>query len=119
MLIEKSGWANFFVIHSKGNKQEVDLSVWLTKNQEKMVSTQPDMIVQFAHHLSDYWRDSLHQDIAVNAEVWVSLNGRRSQLFVDPNIDLSSINNTWAEREFVIPMDSVISHSQFHSLDDD
>ena len=119
MLIEKSGWANFFVVHSKGNKQEVDLSAWLTKNQEKMVSTQPDMIVQFAHHLSDYWRDSLDQDIEVHAEVWVSLNGRRSQLFVDPNIDLSSINNTWAQREYVVPMDSVILPSQFYSLDND
>ena len=97
----------------------MDLSAWLTKNQEKMVSTQPDMIVQFAHHLSDYWRDSLDQDIEVHAEVWVSLNGRRSQLFVDPNIDLSSINNTWAHREYVVPMDSVILPSQFYSLDND
>ena len=78
-----------------------------------MVSSQPDMIVQFAGILRDKYKSIQDRDIKVRAEVWTSLNGRRSQLLIDPFRDLSKIENTWAERDYVLPIDSVISPTEF------
>ena len=47
MLIEKSGWANFFVVNLNGNRKEIELSSWLTKNQEKMVKHTQELINKF------------------------------------------------------------------------
>ena len=113
MLIEKPSWATFFIKDSTGKEEEINLSNWLTVAQEKMVSSQPDMIVQFAGILRDKYKSIQDRDIKVRAEVWTSLNGRRSQLLIDPFRDLSKIENTWAERDYVLPIDSVISPTEF------
>ena len=113
MLIEKPSWATFFIKDSTGKEEEVDLSDWLTVTQEKMVSSQPDMIVQFAGILRDKYKSIQDRDIKVRAEVWTSLNGRRSQLLIDPFRDISKIENTWAERDYVLSIDSVISPTEF------
>ena len=47
------------------------------------------MIVQYAHFLEDEWQQNGHQDVMVTAEVWSSLNGRRAQLLIDPEFDLT------------------------------
>ncbi|MDE0871463.1 MAG: HTTM domain-containing protein [Flavobacteriales bacterium] len=118
MLMEKSGWATLFVVDQNGREQPVSSEKWLTSNQIKMMSTQPDMLVQFAGHVKEQWRHNHGQDVKVRAETWVSLNGRRSQLFIDPFADLASISNDWNERSFVIPLDSIIRPKQFHLIKD-
>ncbi|MGV3640532.1 MAG: HTTM domain-containing protein, partial [Adhaeribacter sp.] len=52
MLMEKTGTAFFYVRDPKtGNETEIHNRSYLTANQEKMMATQPDMILQFAHLL--------------------------------------------------------------------
>ncbi len=52
MLMEKGGYAIFHVRDPEsGREGEVDNAAYLSPNQEKMMSTQPDMILQFAHPL--------------------------------------------------------------------
>lgn len=99
MLIEKSGWARFYVENQTGQREEVDLKKYLTPNQQKMLSTQPDLILQFA----DFIADQYEEEVGVYAEVYVSLNGRRSRIFIDPNRELSTIEDTWAPRDYVMP----------------
>ena len=99
MLIEKSGWARFYVENQKGQREEVDLKKYLTQNQEKMLSTQQDLILQFA----DFIADQYEEEVGVYAEVYVSLSGRRSRIFIDPNRELSTIEDTWAPRDYVMP----------------
>ncbi len=54
MLMEKSGAAYFTVKDKTGSQvYEVDNKKFLTPLQEKMMSTQPDMILQYAHHLAE------------------------------------------------------------------
>lgn len=101
MLIEKSGWAKFYIANEEGERQEVLLKNYLTPNQEKMLSTQPDLIIQFAHFL----REEFPESEGVYAEVYVSLNGRRSRIFIDPSRELSAIENTWAPRDYVMPFE--------------
>jgi hypothetical protein len=84
MLMEKNGAIDFGMKDARGNIFDIDEKQYLTPFQIKMVSTQPDLILQFARYIK-----LQHPDIkAVFAESYVSLNGRRSQLFFDPRLNL-------------------------------
>ena len=54
-----------------------------------MMATQPDMIADYARHLAAEARRAGHRDVEVRADVYVSLNGRPSRRFVDPDADLA------------------------------
>lgn len=109
MLIEKTGLAFFYV---KGEDMAQPLEVnnkdFLTINQEKMMSTQPDMIVQYAHHLKDYYESQGIKSPAITAKIYVTLNGRSSRLFVNPNIDLSAQKFEYKPKEWILPLNEKI-----------
>jgi hypothetical protein len=104
MLMEKAGYATFTVTDPQtGNSAEVDASELLPPHQERMMSTQPDMILQFAHHLEDEYRTQGLQDVEVRAKVYVTLNGRRSQLLIDPDRDLTTEKYNLKRRDWILP----------------
>lgn len=92
MLMEKAGTAQFTVTDTYGKFEVVDNLDFLTPYQEKMMSTQPDMIVQFAHHLVSTYaeRGFTQPEVRVNAQV--TLNGRRSTALIDPFTNLAEVN---------------------------
>ena len=108
MLMEKSGYASFYVENPESQTQlAINNRDYLTPFQEKMMSTQPDMILQFAHHLEGEFVDTIVErhgvEMAfkkpeVHAEVYVALNSRPHQLFIDPKHNLASIENDLTER---------------------
>ncbi|MBE2223060.1 MAG: HTTM domain-containing protein, partial [Anaerolineae bacterium] len=56
MLVEKTGHATFFVRNPETGREWIALpSDYLTLQQEKQMSFQPDMIVQFAHFLAEQY----------------------------------------------------------------
>ena len=68
MLIEKAGYAQFYIHEPKmDRKMLIETRNYLTPQQEKMMSTQPDMILQFAHYLSSEFKDSTIQE--TNGEI--------------------------------------------------
>ena len=81
-----------------------------------MVTSQPDMIIQFAGIVKEDFQKNKGENVKVRAEVWASLNGRRSQLLIDPFMDISTIENSWNRRGYVLPLDSVISPLDYMSL---
>jgi len=118
MLMEKAGWTTFFIQNEEGEEREFPTGSFLTPNQDKMMSTQPDLMVQTAKHIRQIWDDAYGEQVKVRAEVWASLNGRRSQLMVDPFEDLASLENGWEPRTFVLPLDSVIRPREFEAIKD-
>lgn len=91
MLVEKAGVARFVVTdRGTGQRWRIYPREFLTPRQEKMMSFQPEMIRQFAHHLAAEFERRGHRDVAVSAEVYVSFNGRRSAPLIDPGVDLSA-----------------------------
>jgi len=74
----------------------------MTPYQAKMVATQPDMILQFAHALRDE-AASKGQNVAIHAESWVSFNGRPMSRYVRPDVDLSTVEDGWGERWWLAP----------------
>ena len=111
MLLEKSGTAIFTVEdpHAK-RKFEVENSRFLTPYQEKQMAFQPDFILQFAHHLDEYYKEKLSTDnLRITVKSRVSLNGRKSQALISPETDLTKLRNSWSKKEWILPYEPQIS----------
>lgn len=101
MLMEKAGQA-FFVVHDPDTDRrwQIDPLDHLTKAQEKQMVTQPDMILQFAHYLKEVVRDTVpNAEVFCNA--YVTVNGRSSHSFIDPELDLGKVEEGWHEKKWV------------------
>jgi hypothetical protein len=104
MLMEKAGVTYFTVKDEKNNTSyEVNNMEFLTPLQEKMMSTQPDMIVKYAHHLAEEYSKRGVKKAAVYGEIYVALNGRRSTLFIDSTVDLAAQPLSWKHYTWVLP----------------
>jgi uncharacterized membrane protein YphA (DoxX/SURF4 family) len=96
MLMEKAGTAFFFVKDAQTGKEvEVDNKRHLTYMQEKMMATQPDMMVDYAKYLRNYYEQRGFQLPEVRASVFVTLNGKGSRPFIDEQVDLSKESNSF------------------------
>lgn len=104
MLVEKMGYAEFRLKNAEGKTWVADNDRFLTPNQERMMSTQPDMILQYAHFLKEYYQSKGEENVEVYADVYVSLNGRRSQKFVDASVDLGKINRGYSPKTWLLPL---------------
>lgn len=104
MLMEKSG-AAYFTVRDKSNNRTfaVNNAEFLTPIQEKMMSTQPDLLVKYAHLLKQVYLRRGLKDPGVYAEVYVSLNGSRSRLFVDTATDLAAEPINLKHKKWVLP----------------
>ncbi len=103
MLMEKAGYVTFHVKDpATGGESEVSASEYLTPNQEKMMATQPDMILQFAHFIRDQYRQQGIEQPIVQAEAYVTLNGRGSRLFLDPDVNLAKMEDGWQHKSWII-----------------
>jgi len=108
MLMEKAGYAIFHITDPKTNRTwEVNNYDFLTLNQEKMMSTQADMILQFAHYLEEYYQSKGIQDPIITVESYVTLNGSRTQLMIDPTADLTKLKDTFAPKKWIKPFNPV------------
>ena len=104
MLMEKAGKAFFHVKDSETGKEiEVTNGDYLTKNQEKMMSTQPDMILQFAHFLKKKYEMEGIKNPQVRVESYVTLNGSRSTLFIDSTVDLTKEKEGFLPKKWILP----------------
>ncbi|NND08152.1 MAG: HTTM domain-containing protein [Saprospiraceae bacterium] len=106
MLMEKAGHTTFKIVDQQGDKVEWATNYrHLTPQQEKMMSTQPDMILQFAHYLRDYYQERGFSKPQVYCNSKVTLNGRHSQPFIDPAVDLGDVKKTFPPMEWILPLE--------------
>lgn len=104
MLMEKAGTATFYVKNGEsGREGSVINHQFLNPHQEKQMAMQPDLILQFAHYLKEYYAQRGMEDPQVRAEVWVTLNARPARLLIDPALDLTEKKDTWAPKEWILP----------------
>ena len=104
MLMEKAGHITFHVSDPETDRSwQVQNWKYLTPNQEKMMATQPDMILQFAHYLKKEYQKEGIEDVKITAETYVTLNGRRSQLMIDPEVDLTEQQRGLAHKNWILP----------------
>ncbi|MDB5274252.1 MAG: deoxyribonuclease HsdR [Chitinophagaceae bacterium] len=104
MLMEKTGITFFHVKDiEKGESREIINSIFLTPFQERMMSTQPDMILQYAHFLHDTYEMGGIKDPVVTVESYVMLNGSASQLFIDKQVNLAKENESFRHKAWILP----------------
>lgn len=109
MLMEKAGYAQFKIKNTKtGDQFLVDNTDFLTPFQEKQMSTQPDFILQYAHYLGEHFASQGHKNIAVYAESYVALNGRLSQPYIDPDVDLMKEKESFRRKDWILPFNDTI-----------
>lgn len=102
MLMEKAGTATFYVRDSNTKREGMVVnSEFLNPHQEKQMAMQPDMILQFAHFLKNFYKEHGVHDPEVRAEVYVTLNARPSKLLIDPNINLPSLQDDWKPKDWI------------------
>lgn len=104
MLMEKAGDATFYVKDAKtGREGAVINRDFLNAHQEKQMAMQPDMILSFAHFLKQYYESQGIVNPRVRAEVYVTLNGRPSRLYLDSSIDLTRLQDNFAQKKWILP----------------
>ncbi len=104
MLMEKAGYANFKVIDPDTDRSfYVQNGNFLHPLQEKQMATQPDFILEYAHHLEQHYQREGIRDPQIYVESYVALNGRRSEPFIDPKVDLTTIKPSLKPKTFILP----------------
>lgn len=106
MLMEKAGYIVFHIYDPETGKiEQASNYKYLTETQEKQMSTQPDMILQFAHFLKEKYQEKGFLNPQISAESYVTLNGRRSKPFIDPTVNLVEIEEGWGHKTWVLPLE--------------
>jgi hypothetical protein len=104
MVREKNGSVTFYVRQeSTGRIFEIAPRRYLTLAQEREMAGQPDLILQFAHFLRQDFARRGFGPVSVRADALVSLNGRPMVRMIDPDVDLSLVEDGLAKARFVLP----------------
>jgi hypothetical protein len=103
MLVEKAGYAQFTVRDATGKQVVVDNRDFLTPLQEKMMSTQPDMMLQYAHILRDHYETKGFRAAQVYVDSYVAVNGRLGQPLVHSLTDLSKEQESFSPKPWILP----------------
>lgn len=108
MLMEKAGYTQFTIKDRTGKMAVANNAQFLTALQEKMMSTQPDMMIQYAHILRDYYTKNGFQSPEVYVDSYVALNGRLGRVFINPQIDLAKEGDSFSPKTWILPMNDEI-----------
>ncbi len=108
MLMEKAGYTQFTVKDVTGRQIVVNNNDFLTVFQEKMMSTQPDMIVQYAHILRDYYAQKGFVSPQVYVDSYVTLNGRLGKPLISPTTDLAKEKDSFKHKKWILPFNETI-----------
>lgn len=103
MLMEKSG-RTFFHVKDSDNSRKVIVEPrdYLSLVQEKQMSTQADMILEFAHFLEKEYIKKGYKDPIVNVESTVLLNGHKSGPLINKDLDLTLLKDGFKEKSWII-----------------
>lgn len=95
---------------------------FITPAQTARLSWYPDMVIQAAHYLARTVPRSGPRPLQVEARLFVSINGRRPELFADPTVNLAAETRSlmrprWLRpiREPLPPPGQNLSHDAFGS----
>lgn len=104
MVREKNGSITFVVRVPRANRTfYVAPHQYLTRLQEREMSSQPDLILQLAHRIRDDYAAKGLGPVEVRADTWVSLNGRAIRRLIDPNVDLARVEDGLGKADWILP----------------
>lgn len=109
MLMEKAGYAQFTVHDKQGHREVVNNQQFLTPLQEKMMSTQPDMLLHYAHILRDFYHQRGYNNPQVYVDSYVTLNGRMGKPLVEPTTNLAQEEESFKPKKWITSFDDTIT----------
>ena len=97
MMLRRQTTTPFFYITDPNNGEtyQVKLRDYIDSRQIARMGWRPDMVQQFAHYLAGARTRTGPEPLKVYARIFVSINGRKPQLFLDPNVDLAAEPHPW------------------------
>ena len=101
MLMEKNGYTELKVVDDKGQNYAVSNAEWLTPLQEKMMTTQPDFILEYAKILKKQYSKNGINVTECYAESYVSLNGRMPFRMIQNNVNLLAQKDGFSQYNWV------------------
>jgi hypothetical protein len=94
-----------FAIQDRKTGKVVDGRVqdFLSKEQSDKFGRDPEMILHYGHFIAQQYQASTGNPASVYVLAIASLNGRKPELFIDPNRDLTTIARYSSDRSWVMP----------------
>ncbi len=103
MLTEKVGYVRFRVTDAATGEQWLRYpEEFLTALQTERIAYQPDMILATAHIIAQDERRK-GRNVEVQADAFVTFNGRRAAQLIDPTVDLARVNQGILPKAWVLP----------------
>lgn len=105
MLRGKTAGVRYFVTDRTSNETYTpNLRGIINVDQANRFTRDPEMIWQLAQHLAREHKARTGRTPRVQAFVLTSLNGRKPQLFIDPEIDLAAEPKFARQRSWILPL---------------
>jgi len=106
-LRSKDGTIDLYASNPEtGETRPIPLEEYLNYRQISQMSDNPDMLLSFAHYLVTREEYQHHE---IRAWSMMSLNGRASQLLIDPTANLAEQPDDILKREWVLPLKQPIA----------
>jgi len=105
VMVRAKGGSTTFIAHnpSTGRTLHIAPRAYLTDLQESEMSSQADLILQLAHHIHNDLAQRGYGQLPIYVDSRVSLNGRRSQPFIDPTVDLTKVRDGLEPARWILP----------------
>jgi len=106
MLRTKSGYGRFLVKDLRTGKVYTEKAIdYIERKPSYKMMTHPDMILQFAHFLQDTFKRKGIDSVSIKTNIRVTVNGRKYQQFIDPEVDLTKVKWSFLEEaNWIIPL---------------
>jgi vitamin K-dependent gamma-carboxylase len=105
MLRNKNGGVRYYVTDSEAGKTwNPNLRPILNDEQAGKFTKDPEMILQLAHFLADDYLQHTGRPVEVRALALMSLNGRKPQVFINPEIDLAKRPRQAHRQDLIKPL---------------
>lgn len=108
VMVRAKGGSTVFNVRNPATGQTwiVKPHEYLNDMQASEMSSQPDLIVQMAHHIRRDFENKGLGPVEVRVDARVALNGRRSAPFIDPDVDLTRVRDGLNLAHYVLPAPS-------------
>jgi vitamin K-dependent gamma-carboxylase len=120
MLVKRRAISYFYVTDpNNGRTRQIVPLQFLSLRQTIMMSFQPDLPLQFARYLAKVMPRTGPKPLRVEARIFVSINGRKPELFLDPNVDLAAESRTLGRPRWLLPIHEPLPPRQEGSAEND
>ena len=81
-----------------------DPEIWARHWQFRRMITNPDMILQFCHMNARELERRGCEDVEIRAHVEASLNGRKPEPLIDPDVNLAAVPRNLWHADWIAPL---------------